>query len=391
MDSDDDSAASAERSIKRRKVENAEEKKSEDGSFTGRYPVGYKFVKTFGHVGRFVGEVTSLDSPFYHVYYEDDGDEEELSEAELSTWPEATTPGKKTKKQPEKKKQPVKMKKEDTASSVDSQEEDELPGSHKATKRKKQPVSFELPENEDDGAEGTRSRRRATTKVVNYFEESDDEEEDESDFVTKPAAEPKAKRSLKTKKVGRGKADSSEDEYDVEQAASSDENLDLDSESSESDEESDEEPQPRKKKASKKAASAKKEASQGQPAKMKMCDMFQPMNTPTYMKLSLDQIYAQKEFLDPCGMEGTDNIIARIVGEQVDRIGSLLQRSLQNKEFGSSANPLQLGTACSGTDAPSLALTLVQEQMELRGLGSLFNHTHVFSCETDPFKQGKQM
>lgn len=390
MDSDNDSASSVERSIKRRKLEHVEEKKSEDDSpsaFTGKYPVGYKFVKTFAGHGSFVGEVTSVDPPFYHVCYKVDGDEEDMSECELSTWPKASTPGKK--KQSKKKKQLVK--KEETASSVDSQEEDELPGSRKAAKRKKQPVNSKLPETEDDGAEGTRLRRRAATRVVNYFEESEDEEEEESDFDTKSTAKPKPKSSKsqpKTKKAGHNRADSSEDEYDMEQAASSDEALDLDTES---DEESDEEAQPRKKKAAKKAASAKKEASQGQPAKKKMCDMFQPMNTPTYMKLSLNEIYEQKEFLDPCGMEGTDDIIDRIVGEQVDRIGSLLVRSLQNEEFGSSANPLRLGTACSGTDAPSLALTLVQEQMELRGLGGLLNHTHVFSCENDPFKQGMQM
>ena len=390
MDSDNDEASSTEHSIKRRKLEHAEEKKSEDdlsSTFTGKYPVGYKFVKTFAEHGRFVGEVTSLDPPFYHVYYKDDGDEEDISECELSTWPEASTSGKE-KKQSAKKKKKKQAAKEETASSVDSPDEDEFSGSHRASKRKQQPVNSKLPPNEGNGAQGTRLRRRAATRVVNYFEESEDEEEEESDFDTKPTFEPKAKRSKsqsKTKKASRSKAVSSDDEYDVEQAPSSDEASDLDALS---DEESDEEPQLRKKKTTKKAASAKKKPSQGQPAKMKMCDMFQPMNTPTYMKLSLEEIYEQKEFLDSCGMEGTDDIIDRIVGEQVDRIGSLLTRSLQNNEFGSSANPLLLGTACSGTDAPSLALTLVQEQMELRGLGSLFNHTHVFSCENDPFKQG---
>jgi hypothetical protein len=87
-------------------------------------------------------------------------------------------------------------------------------------------------------------------------------------------------------------------------------------------------------------------------------------------------------------MECSDDIVERLVGEQVDKLGGLLKRAMENKEIGSKENPLQLGTACSGTDAPALALTFVQEQLEQRGLGGLFNCTHEFSCEVDPFKQG---
>lgn len=87
-------------------------------------------------------------------------------------------------------------------------------------------------------------------------------------------------------------------------------------------------------------------------------------------------------------MEGSDDIVERLVGEQVDKLGGLLKRALENKDLGSEGNPLELGTACSGTDAPALALTFVQEQMELRGLGDLFSFSHEFSCENEPFKQG---
>jgi hypothetical protein len=101
----------------------------------------------------------------------------------------------------------------------------------------------------------------------------------------------------------------------------------------------------------------------------------------------LRQIKEEKEFLDPCGMEATDGIIDRLVGDQVDKIGALLRRSLSS-DLGSLVTPLKLGTACSGTDAPALALTLVKEQMELRKLQPI-NFVHSFSCEVDPFKQGK--
>ena len=102
----------------------------------------------------------------------------------------------------------------------------------------------------------------------------------------------------------------------------------------------------------------------------------------------MDEIKETKQFLDPCGLEVTDDIIGRLVGEQVDKILPLLKRSLENNEsIGSSKNPLQLGTACSGTDAPALAMTLVQEYLESRNIRNLFHSQHKFSCEVDPFKQ----
>jgi hypothetical protein len=100
----------------------------------------------------------------------------------------------------------------------------------------------------------------------------------------------------------------------------------------------------------------------------------------------------QKEYFDPCGMEATDDIVSRVVGEQVDKIQGLLARVLQkhNKDGKHNAPLVKLGTACSGTDAPALALTLIKEQWEQRsGLPSAgdFAFTHAFSCENDPFKQ----
>lgn len=132
--------------------------------------------------------------------------------------------------------------------------------------------------------------------------------------------------------------------------------------------------------------------------KKSMADSFEPATAPTYKNLSLEQIQKNKSFLDPCGMEATDDIIDNLIGDQVDKIGGLLQRSMANGGFGTAANLLKLGTACSGTDAPALALTLIQEQMELRGLKKKsegdsekgkerLEFVHAFSCENEPFKQ----
>mgnify|MGYP000165066780 CR=1 FL=1 len=57
-----------------------------------------------------------------------------------------------------------------------------------------------------------------------------------------------------------------------------------------------------------------------------------------------------------------DDIIGKLVGQQVDKIQELLTKAFQGgKYLGGREKPLQLGTACSGTDAPALALTLIQE------------------------------
>jgi len=123
-----------------------------------------------------------------------------------------------------------------------------------------------------------------------------------------------------------------------------------------------------------------------------MADAFQPINHPLFQKLSRKEIAQQKAFLDPCGMEATDNIIGSLMGQQVDKVGHLLKKSLSND--GSQKTPLRLGTACSGTDAPASALAMIQEQLKLRSSSSslsskddFFHYQHVFSCEMEPFKQ----
>lgn len=125
--------------------------------------------------------------------------------------------------------------------------------------------------------------------------------------------------------------------------------------------------------------------------------------------MTSEEIQKNLAYLDPCGMEATDDIIDGLVGEQLDKILPLLKSALSSDDvqmrnngegqkedvnsgkeagnLGSQSNPLLLGTACSGTDAPALALMLVQEQLEKRGMGNVFHHDHLFSCEKEPFKQ----
>ncbi|KAI2506742.1 hypothetical protein MHU86_7637 [Fragilaria crotonensis] len=222
------------------------------------------------------------------------------------------------------------------------------------------------------GSSPSRRQQRACSKKIKYV--IDDTDEDDDDMLTKTTAKSKAN-------------DDSSDFEGMDDEDSDDELLDA-----ASDDDEIQAPKvnprakPRKSTPGKKpAAKPARAVKEGAPEKKKMSESFEAKNYPDYQKLSLQQIKEQKGFLDPCGMEATDGIIDRLVGEQVDKIGGLLQRAIQH-DFGSIDTALQLGTACSGTDALALALGLVKEQMELRKMLPL-NFTHEFSCEVDPFKQ----
>jgi hypothetical protein len=58
----------------------------------------------------------------------------------------------------------------------------------------------------------------------------------------------------------------------------------------------------------------------------------------------------------------------------------------QQNSLNASSRKLRVGTMCSGTESPLLALQLISEAMELDG-GSKLEVEHIFSCEIEPFKQ----
>jgi hypothetical protein len=119
---------------------------------------------------------------------------------------------------------------------------------------------------------------------------------------------------------------------------------------------------------------------------------------------------AQHEYVDPVGLDPTHGIVESILSTQVSKIAKLL---ICNSTF-NVTNPIRLQTACSGTDAPSIALGMVQEilhrnngtsnnttttnnnnpgghdqqqdqQQEQQAGG--FHYSHEMSCEMEPFKQ----
>jgi site-specific DNA-cytosine methylase len=96
-------------------------------------------------------------------------------------------------------------------------------------------------------------------------------------------------------------------------------------------------------------------------------------------------------FVDPVGVDPTHGIIEDIVAAQVRKIGGLLLRATaansQQGEAGELTFPIKLQTACSGTDAPSIALGLIKESLDRLKKDHGFAYTHEMSCEIAPFKQ----
>jgi hypothetical protein len=225
-----------------------------------------------------------------------------------------------------------------------------------------------------------RKRKRANSEDISSetipSSSNDDDDEDDEEVAVPPKRQARRKpgNTVKknTAKMNTANINKSKTIHASSNSSSSD------------DDDDDEEDAAPKKKA---VASAKKN-----PAKLSMAEAFQPINHPLYQKLTRSDIAAQKLFLDPCGQEATDDIIGSLMGQQVEMVKHLLIKVLSDSSnMGTPQNPLTLGTACSGTDAPALALAMIQEQFQLRCTNddniNAFDYKHVFSCENDPFKQ----
>ena len=330
-----------------------------------KFEVGTTFKKEFPPHGLFTGTISSYhkETGWYHVVYED-GDEEDLEESEIHMLLRFNS-------------KPNKQQQKETTTAKTTAATNKKTGDLR---------SFFRPN----------KKARTTTTSANKSNNNNSDDDDESD--KKPAAIDDNKDTSPSRRVGVGRRaatrkrvsykevsdndqNSDDDEEEESSAVEDEDEEDFDDEDNSSDDDivvfvdDDDlfEEQPTRKKTSKKNKTSgtttkeKNKAKNG--GKKKMYEMFQPMNAPTYPNLSLDEIHKTKDYLDPGGMEATDDIISMLVGEQVSKLGSLLQRSLKNDKseiLGSSSNPLLLGTACSGTDAPALALTLIQEQIDQR-------------------------
>ena len=397
------------------------------------WEVGTRLSKRFGELGFFDGEIRAYDAEhdYYHIVYQD-GDEEDLDTDDIEEQIAAgdlkmgvTTQNDQSSPRSKKKKK-QRVQKTDTANTNMSDEEQE------EEKKEDGPDdniidlissggSNEEPETtttttlaQEDTTMTTTSRRGRRRKSVQSYrvDYSSEEDDSDSDDDEDEEAQPRRKTSRNTKKSTNNKKKntkkkSTQDDSDFESEIviddDDDESLDAIDEDSEDDVVIVDEPddddvldvsshkkKPQKKRGGRKTAKAKSSNTTEKPkeGKTSMAEAFKPINYPCYQK-PLKTIHEEHEFLDPCGMEATDDVIDHLVGDQVLKIGKLLQRTLDSPEYKGSheGNPLQLGTACSGTDAPALALTIVQEQMERFQWTQTLHYQHQFSCEKEPFKQ----
>ena len=78
-----------------------------------------------------------------------------------------------------------------------------------------------------------------------------------------------------------------------------------------------------------------------------------------------------------CGEGDGATHLSRLLIQMLSSVHGLLERAMKSKDY----HKFQVMTACSGTDAPIIALEMFKE------LFPGFDFTHVLSCEIEPFKQ----
>ena len=346
--------------------------------------------------GRIVGtEELAEGFVVYNVYYDQDGDEEQIDKAELRKIL--------VEHQEEEKK--------DAESPIMAFDETEKEDDERM-------VALDSADNQTSHERGCgRGRnhlRRSTTKrVVNYMvdhldenEFTDSSDEDAVDITRKRTSASKNRSRPRSRRSKNSIKQQIDEDSDYEQANAAD-GMGTEEDDDDSFDDDLAPTQTKRRKTTAKSGSRGKgtgtSSGNSGTKKKSMAESCDPINAPPYPNKSLEDIQKNHSYLDPCGLEATDGIIDRLVGDMVDRIGSLWQRSLadqnRNGNLGGQKSPLQLGTACSGTDAPALALTLLKEQLQLRQAAAstsnrnqtasgapVFSHTHVFSCENEAFK-----
>lgn len=384
------------------------------------------------------------DTPLLFRVLYDDGDFEDFDNKELNQYKRVLKLSqKKEKKDNSKKRSSTSVSVSESVEPKDSQASDEEPPK---SKRKKPTVKEKKTANTsmtcsdesietDNGASSasaTRPRRRRCNKTFSYFESYDVEDGDDDtvdmemeDLVDTKQIKKKSKKSGTAKKTGkknRQKTKDSDDDSDFEHlfnAGGGSEDEDLDSDVVMTDEEANiseevfsEEDKPKKsrgrnggkpKKVENAPSTGKKTISSD--AQQELLELVEK-GRKAYRENNNPQKLPDKPFVDPVGVDPTHGIVESIIGAQVRKVGGLLEKVMnmedKDRELGEMVFPIRLQTACSGTDAPSIALGLVQESLdkmfvkkddkknsEGRKLNSChgFTYSHEMSCEIEPFKQ----
>ena len=351
--------------------------------------IGLEVSKDFGEDGIFSGLVVDVtsgegneDDELYRIVYED-GDVEDFDKTELQDG--LMLHQKQMKKQIPKRKQSEIN--EDNVTNVSEKDE------------------------ENNGGRGRRSRGR-----VSYVEKDDDFMDLESDEeeVRQERKRLKSSKSGASGKKKRKTVDSDDEDFEAVEDDESDSDLPDDMIVDENDGEdaddyndvSEKVSKPWASKKSKSKVSAKKAKKMDEKEDSNAVDdefeqrliterkRVKPNNNP-------QKLPAAGSYVDPVGVDPTHGIVERIVSDQVRKVGALLQKVELQKNRESTSDgincelsyPIRLQTACSGTDAPSIALGLIKESLSKlcsKNEGDMshnFDYEHKMSCEIEPFKQ----
>ena len=380
------------------------------------YPVGTVVERVFhdpatGQARPYRGSITatarfSHDTSsvlYYHVLYDSDGDEEHLAADEMDQF--VVVLSEKDKKdtmeegEEENDTPPKKKKKKTSRHPKRRRKPSPAAGQRAATKRRvaqqqcdaimadaPQQTSSESNDSNNNNTARPRSSRRCTTNSNSDDDDDDDEEEEQ--------VVPRRRRRTSRRATAQYKDYSSQDDDNddsmseatlVDTSDDDDDDTDLLLSSSLAKNE-DQPPRPTERTTAATAPQRRTNDTKTTTATTKqkkpMSESFKPKNEPSFPKLSLPAIRDRHAFYDPCGgtAAGADeSLIHRCIRDQVDAIVGLLVRA---------APHCVLGTACSGTDAPALAMGMVQEQLrQLCETTMPLRVEHVFSCEKEPFKQ----
>ena len=350
--------------------------------------IGLEIMKDFGEDGIFSGKVVDIssgdheaeDEVLYRIVYED-GDSEDFDAAQLEE-------GRKLYQKTLKQKQRITIVKEEE----------------------------EKKNAEEDNQETTGRRRRGRGRV-SYAEIDEDSMELDSDEDEIRQTRKRLKKSEGPSKKQKRKDDDGEFEFDdlFDEESDSDlpDDMIVDEEEDDDDDDFVEEVKAKpwgaskkKSKPKKNNASAKKSNKSGMKVDIDgVDDEFEER-----LRIERGRVKANNNpqkmpsagsYVDPVGVDPTHGIVERIVSDQVRKVGGLLQRvqaqkniKLTNGDFQSELSyPIRLQTACSGTDAPSIALGLIKESLSRLCSKNdakekqKFDYEHKMSCEIEPFKQ----
>lgn len=355
--------------------------------------IGQEISKEFGADGTFSGRVVDVsggddleEDVLYRIVYED-GDSEDFDKADLEK-------GRKLHQQLTKK---------------------------QTSKRKQTEILPKEEETEDNKGEGdgesNGGRRRRSRGRVSYVEVDDNSMEldsnEEDVRQTRKRLKPSKNLKSNSKKQNRRVVSPDDDDFEDLEEEQSDSDLpddmivddDIDEDDNNFEEDVKVKAKPWSSNKMNKASAKKAKKSDVKEDKNAMDDEFEdrlrternrvkPNNNPQKWPPA-------GSYVDHVGVDPTHGIVERIVSDQVRKVGGLLQKvqaqkNRNRKDDGVESElsyPIRLQTACSGTDAPSIALGLIKESLSrLYSKGNdnkkhAFDYEHKMSCEIEPFKQ----